>query len=113
MKHSTIIGRMRSALRQYRIDQPDSYTFAIYGPKSFYELHDSLAKALERKEELSLIAAFEKISIPSKAMTDAGEAALKSGQITLIWQALVDAIIAEYQASYACEKGALIADSSI
>ena len=106
MKGSTIIDRMRFAVQQYRIDQPDSYTFAIYGPDEFYELHDSFSAAFERKEELGLLAAMKAISVPSNAMIDAGEIALKSGQVEHVWQAFVSAIIAEYKASRAREEDA-------
>lgn len=110
MQRSTTIDRMRFAIKQYRIDQPDSYTFAIYGPDEFYELHDSFSTAFERKEELGLLAAMKAISAPSKAMIDAGAIALKSGQAEQVWRAFVSAIIAEYQASRARDEDALVAD---
>lgn len=113
MQRSTTIDRMRFAVQQYRIDQPDSYTFVIYGPDEFYELHDSYSAAFERKEELGLLAAMKAISVPSKAMIDAGAIALKSGQVEQVWQAFVSAIIAEYQASHVREEDSPVALSGI
>jgi hypothetical protein len=95
MQDLTAIGRMRDAMRCYRIDQPDSYTVAIYGPDGFCELHDSFAKAFERKEELALRAALRALTRPSKAMTAAGARAMESGEVETVWQAFLEAILAE------------------
>ena len=92
---------MRWALRQYRIDQPDSHTVAIYGPDDFYELHDDFSKAYQRKEELTLLAALEAITEPSKAMLAAGEHAMESGEAVHVWQAFIRTMIAEYEATQA------------
>lgn len=97
MTNSTAVDRMLEAMRQYRIDQPDSYTVAIYGPDGFYELHDSFAEAFERKEKLAMLAALRAIMNPSKAMVDAGERAMASGQAKQVWQTLLDTIIAEHE----------------
>ena len=99
MADLTAIDRMREAMRQYRIDQPDSYVVAIYGPDGFHELHDSFAKAFERKEELALLAALRAIMNPSKAMVDAGEQAMASGQARPVWQAFLETMIAEHEAA--------------
>lgn len=108
MKSSPIIARMRIATQQYRIDQPDSYTFAIYGPEEFYESHDSFSAAFERREELGLLAAMEAIRVPSEAMIDAGEIALRSGQVVHVWQALVGVIITEYEIAHDRDEDASI-----
>ncbi len=47
------------------------------------------------------MAAMKAISVPSQTMIDAGKTALKGGEVEPIWQAFVDAIIAEYEASRA------------
>ena len=108
MKCPTVIAHMRSAFQQYRIDQPDSYTFAIYGPDDFCELHDSFSAAFERREELGLLAALRATNVPVKAMIDAGEIALEDGHAGHVWQALVSAIADEYEASRKCEADALV-----
>lgn len=108
MRRSTTVDRMRFAFEQYRIDQPDSYTFAIYGPDEFYELHDSFSTAFVRKQELGLLAAMKAMTVTSKAIMDAGDIGLESGQIERVWQAFVNAIIAEYEASRAREEDELV-----
>lgn len=106
MERSTVIDRMRQALRQYRLDQPDSHTVAIYGPDDFCELHENFSEAYERKETLMLLAALKAIASPSDAMIDAGELAMESGKAAHVWQACMRAIIAEFEANQATEEDA-------
>lgn len=99
MTEKTMVERMRSAMRQYRIDQPDSYTVAIYGPNGFYEIHDTFSKAFERKEELAIMAALKAIMIPSRSTIEAGEQAMDHGEARQVWQAFLSAIIHEHEAA--------------
>ena len=104
MLGSTTIDRMRAALRQYRVDQPDDYTFALYGPDNFCERHDSYAAAYERKEELGLLAAIEAMHPLPTALIDAGAAGLDGDRIGQVMHAAADAIAAEYHASRRAEE---------
>lgn len=99
MTEKTMVERMRAAMRQYRLDQPDSYTVAIYGPGGFYELHDTFSKAFERKEELALMAALKAAMVPSSSMIKAGEQAMDHGEAKQVWQAFLGAIIEEHEAT--------------
>lgn len=99
MAEKTTLDHMQEAMRQYWIEQPDSYTVVIYGPNGFYELHDSFSTAFERKEELALLAALKAIMVPSKTIADAGRQAMKQGKAKQVWQAFLCAIINEHKAT--------------
>lgn len=107
MTRPTTIDGMRFAIQQYRIDQPDSYTFAIYGPDEFYELHDSFSAAFERREELGLLAAMKAASLPSNAIINVDEITLKGETVEQVWQALVRVIVTEYETSHELKEAAL------
>ena len=95
------MDRMRLAMRDYVIDQPDDFTIALYGPDDFYELHDSLASAVERKDELGLLAALQAVAPLPNVMIEAGNAAMKNERVSDVWQALIGAIADEYDESRA------------